>query len=56
MKKLPYILFFAVTFFTAINSNAQPGVFQPGDYRDGIYDKENSVNTRFSQFTSDSRK
>ncbi len=51
MKKLPYILFFAVTFFTAINSNAQPGVFQPGDYRDGIYDKENSVNRRFIPYT-----
>jgi gliding motility associated protien GldN len=26
-------------------------VFQPGDYRDGIYDKENSVNRRFIPYT-----
>jgi gliding motility associated protien GldN len=26
-------------------------VFQPGDYRDGIYDKENAVNRRFIPYT-----
>ena len=31
--------------------NAQGTVFQPGDYRDGIYDKENSVNRRFIPYT-----
>lgn len=51
MKKVAHILFFAVSFFSAININAQPGVFQPGDYRDGIYDKENSVNRRFIPYT-----
>ncbi|MBS1646946.1 MAG: gliding motility protein GldN [Bacteroidetes bacterium] len=30
----------------------QPGVFQPGAYRDGIYEKENSVNRRFIPYTS----
>ncbi len=30
-------------------SSAQ--VFQPGDYRDGIYDKENSVNRKFIPYT-----
>lgn len=30
-------------------SSAQ--VFQPGDYRDGIYDKENSVNKKFIPYT-----
>jgi gliding motility associated protien GldN len=30
---------------------AQLGVFKPGDYRDGIYDKENSVNRRFIPYT-----
>ena len=35
----------------ALNVKAQPGVFQPGDYRDGIYDKENSTNRRFIPYT-----
>ena len=40
MKKATYLLFIA--FLIAVsNINAQPGVFTPGDYRDGIYDKEN---------------
>ncbi|HQQ95461.1 MAG TPA: gliding motility protein GldN [Bacteroidia bacterium] len=30
---------------------AQPSVFQPGDYKDGIYDKENSLNRRFIPYT-----
>lgn len=51
MKKVAHILFLAVSFFTVVNVNAQPGVFQPGDYRDGIYDKENSVNRRFIPYT-----
>lgn len=45
------IVFIAILAFTAINVNAQPGVFQPGDYKDGIYDKENSVNRRFIPYT-----
>ena len=51
MKKVSHILFLAVVLFTAVNINAQPGVFQPGDYRDGIYDKENSVERRFIPYT-----
>jgi gliding motility associated protien GldN len=31
--------------------NAQQGVFKPGDYRDGVYEKENSVNRRFIPYT-----
>jgi gliding motility associated protien GldN len=31
--------------------NAQQGVFKPGDYRDGVYEKENSVNKRFIPYT-----
>lgn len=31
------------------NTNAQ--VFTPGDYRDGIYDKENSINRKFIPYT-----
>ncbi len=30
---------------------AQQGVFKPGDYRDGIYEKENAVNRRFIPYT-----
>lgn len=30
---------------------SQQGVFKPGDYRDGIYEKENSVNRRFIPYT-----
>jgi len=45
------VLFLAVFYIVALNAKAQPGVFQPGDYRDGIYDKENSVNRRFIPYT-----
>ncbi len=41
----------AVIFLTVFSAKAQPGVFQPGDYRDGIYDKENSVGRRFIPYT-----
>ncbi len=51
MKNFKSILFIAIIAFTAINIHAQPGVFQPGDYRDGIYDKENSTNRRFIPYT-----
>lgn len=53
MKKVAHILFFASVFLTSLNIYAQPagGVFQPGDYRDGIYDKENAVNRRFIPYT-----
>ena len=30
---------------------AQPSTFNPGDYRDGIYDKENAVNRRYIPYT-----
>ncbi len=51
MKTIKNILF--ILGFVAISTSlkAQPGVFQPGDYRDGIYDKENSVNRRFIPYT-----
>jgi gliding motility associated protien GldN len=44
-------LFIVLVFAAAFSVNAQPGVFQPGDYKDGIYDKENSVNRRFIPYT-----
>ncbi len=50
MKKATYLLFIA--FLMAVsNINAQPGVFTPGDYRDGIYDKENANYRRFIPYT-----
>ena len=50
MKKATYLLFIA--FLIAVsNINAQPGVFTPGDYRDGIYDKENANYRRFIPYT-----
>jgi gliding motility associated protien GldN len=51
MKNFKSLIFIAIIAFTAINVHAQPGVFQPGDYRDGIYDKENSTNRRFIPYT-----
>jgi len=47
MKKL----FLAILTVLSLSSLAQQGVFQPGDYRDGIYDKENAVNRRFIPYT-----
>ena len=51
MKTVKHILFSVIVLLTAINLKAQPGVFQPGDYRDGIYDKENSLNRRYIPYT-----
>ncbi len=51
MVSFKRVLFLAIFYIVAINAKAQPGVFQPGDYRDGIYDKENSVNRRFIPYT-----
>jgi len=51
MGNIRNILFLSVLFFSFLSAKAQPGVFQPGDYRDGIYDKENSVNRRFIPYT-----
>ncbi len=47
MKQFILSIFILVSAF----SSAQQGVFQPGDYRDGIYDKENAVNRRFIPYT-----
>ena len=38
-------------FFLTGSMFAQTGVFQPGDYKDAIYDKENSVNRRVIPYT-----
>lgn len=44
-----FILVFAALIVNTIT--AQQSVFQPGDYKDGVYDKENSVNRRFIPYT-----
>jgi len=50
MKKFTFIAAFLL--MLSVNLFSQVGsVFQPGDYRDGIYDKENSVNRRFIPYT-----
>ena len=51
MINFKHVLFLVIFYIVAINAKAQPGVFQPGDYRDGIYDKENSNNRRFIPYT-----
>ncbi len=50
MKKIAFIAAFLLVL--TVNLFSQVGsVFQPGDFRDGIYDKENSVNRRFIPYT-----
>jgi gliding motility associated protien GldN len=55
IKKINYLhmknLFFAILTVLSLGASAQQGVFQPGDYKDGIYDKENAVNRRFIPYT-----
>lgn len=50
MKKSACILFVAM-FMAILNVKAQPGVFTPGDYKDGVYEKENANNRRFIPYT-----
>ncbi|MCD6066539.1 MAG: hypothetical protein K0S33_1365 [Bacteroidetes bacterium] len=45
MKQLKLVLILAVLIVATGNSFAQ--VYSPGDYRDGIYDKENAVNKKY---------
>lgn len=51
MLKYAKISLLSFLYFTALNLRAQSGVFQPGDYRDGVYDKENASNRRFIPYT-----
>jgi gliding motility associated protien GldN len=51
MIRFKHVLFLAIFYIVALNVNSQQSVFQPGDYRDGIYDKENSNNRRFIPYT-----
>ena len=51
MIHLKHILSCAVALVVATNINAQPSIYQPGDYKDGIYEKENANNRRFIPYT-----
>ena len=44
------VLILAVILLTG-TIKSQPSIFTPGDYRDGIYDKENAVNRRYIPYT-----
>lgn len=47
MKKIKIFLLLLVV----AGANMKAQVFTPGDYRDGIYDKENSINRKFIPYT-----
>lgn len=51
MKRFSHIFLLAVIGLLGFSLKAQPGIFQPGDYKDGVYDKENAVNRRFIPYT-----
>jgi gliding motility associated protien GldN len=51
MKRYINICLFAFAALVAGTSNAQQSIFQPGDYKYGVYDKENAVNRRFIPYT-----
>jgi gliding motility associated protien GldN len=47
-KNLLIIVTLLVSFLSA---TAQQSIFQPGDYKDGVYDKENAINRRYIPYT-----
>src|SRR5690349_20459528 len=49
MKKVTLLLL--SIFAVILPMGAQQSIFQPGDYKDGVYDKENAVNRRFIPYT-----
>jgi gliding motility associated protien GldN len=51
MKTIKHILLCAAAIMVTTNIDAQPSIFQPGDYKDGVYDKENSTNRRVIPYT-----
>lgn len=51
MKRFSHILIVAMMCMVVNSINAQQSIFQPGDYKDGVYDKENAVNRRFIPYT-----
>ncbi|MDX2172913.1 MAG: gliding motility protein GldN [Bacteroidota bacterium] len=51
MKRISHSLLVLIVVLISNNFKAQVGIFQPGDYKDGIYDKENATNRRFIPYT-----
>ncbi len=51
MKRYISICLFLIASLLAVRVSAQQSIFQPGDYKDGVYDKENAVNRRFIPYT-----
>lgn len=51
MSKFKNILFIVLASLLVNTVKSQPSIFTPGDYRDGIYDKENAVNRRYIPYT-----
>jgi gliding motility associated protien GldN len=51
MGAIKNMLFLSVLLLVGFSMKSQQSVFQPGDYRDGIYDKENSINRRYIPYT-----
>ena len=51
MKRYSHILLVVLVNLIVLTIAAQPSIFQPGDYKDGVYDKENAVNRRFIPYT-----
>ena len=51
MKKFKHIILALIVVLISNNIKAQVGVFQPGDYKDGIYEKENATNRRYIPYT-----
>jgi gliding motility associated protien GldN len=51
MKRFTHICLTALFLVTVSLLDAQQSIFQPGDYKDGVYDKENTINRRFIPYT-----
>src|SRR3954469_8370957 len=51
MRRFTHICLTALMLLSASLMVAQQSIFQPGDYKDGVYDKENAVNRRFIPYT-----
>lgn len=51
MKRISHIILVVLLVLVNHTNKAQVSIFAPGDYKDGIYDKENAVNRRFIPYT-----
>ncbi len=51
MKRYIHILIILLVSSLVSSVSAQQSIFQPGDYKDAVYDKENAVNRRLVPYT-----